>query len=268
MSELQAADEAGAVDQPAEQTPVEPDNTGADLATANPSEGEQNTDAAPSQDPAGYTKAINKQHKLARDFERRAIAAEQERDDLRTKHAPAPVADVAVPDLLDPYDDGYAKSLSDRDAAVRHNARNAAITAQQEEASARSQRQSQIDAAQAGQDRVDKFRGNATRLGVTEESFNKSVKSLLEYGLSDQIASQVMEDDEGPLIAQYLASNPLEMHRLNNADQFSAGRMWGEFKSKAAALKPTATNAPAPATAVNGGGMPPKSLGPPGATYE
>ena len=269
MSELQTAEQAPEqVDQPTEQPAVEPDNTGAELATDSPVEGEQNTDAAPAMDPAGFTKAIGKQHKKMRDQERRADAAEFELSELKAKHAPAPVQDVAIPELPDSFDEDYQAKLKARDEAVAHNARNAAIKTQQEEAEVRTNRQVQIDNEKASQERIEGFRVNAKRLGVSDEAYGKAIGAIAAYGVSVDIENQLLEDSDGPVIAQYLEANPLEMEALNNATPIGVGLMWGELKAKAAALKPTATKATPPATAVSGSGTPPKTLGPPGSIFE
>lgn len=268
MSELQAAEAPGAVDQPTEQPEVEPVDTGAELATDSPEVGEQNTDSAPAMDPAGYTKAINKQHYKFQEQKRETDSVRREFEEFKAKHAPAPVKNVEIPALLDPYEEGYAKSLKARDDALQQNARNDAVTAQNEEASARADRQVQIDNANASKDRIEGFRGNAKRLGVSDDAYGKAIGAIAAYGVSVDIENQLLEDSDGPIIAQYLEANPLEMEALNNATPIGVGLMWAELKSKAAALKPTATKAALPATAVSGGGMPPKTLGPPGATFD
>ncbi len=271
MSELQAAEAEPEVQAEPEVEPVE---HGSDLATDSTEEGEQNTDSTATVDgltvegPEGFKKAINKQHFKFREQERRADDLAQENKELRANIQPAPVQDVVVPALPEAYEDDYAKKMQERDTAIAHNATNAATKAQQAKANEQKVQTEQIAEVRRREELNDGFVKNADRLGVNREALTAAQNTVVQYGLSSELAQAIITDPEGPLIIQHLAANPLDLYELTGGDAFKAGQAWVGIKSKSSALKPKTSNAPAPATTLNGTGAPANKLGPAGATFE
>jgi hypothetical protein len=273
MSELQAGESGITFDSPAIEESSQPGkaelvSASDDLAASRPVEGEQNTDSDNGGDPDGYTRAINKQHRKFRDEERRANDLERQLSELKAKQAPTPQGATDVPELPDSWDDNYDQKMRDRDDAIRQNANAAAMQSHQAEALAKQDQERQREQIRKTQDLQDGFSSNAKKLGIDEGKLQTAQDTVVEYGVTPDIATAILKDNDGPLILQYLAANPLDLYDLTNGNQFQAGQKWGEIKAKSAALKPSKTSAPAPATAVSGSGSPPRERGPKGATFE
>lgn len=284
MSELQAEDSNFTYDGPEETTEAsnevesesnEPDNAGVDLATTSPDEGEQNTvsDSRPAVADGvdiseGAIKAINKQHLKYRDAERANTKLQEEFDAYKAQHQPPPVQDVVIPDAPETWDDNYAQKQQQREEAIRQSARNEAVKSQQNEAAARQQQQEQIDKARNDQKLNTDFVENAKKLGVNMEALDAAQNTVVNYGVSAELANVIIRDSDGPLIIQHLASNPLDLYELVNGSQFSAGQKWAEIKAKSSALKPKTSSTPKPTTKVKGSGAGVKERGPQGATFE
>ena len=66
-----------------------------------------------------------------------------------------------------------------------------------------------------------------------------------------------MSDPDGYFIAKHLAANPQGAHELNTMNPILAGAKFAELKQKASALKPKTSNAPSPATNLQGNGVDP-----------
>jgi hypothetical protein len=281
MSELQADDSGITYDGPeetldtsndVEQETAEPVN-GSELATDSPGEGEQNTDSATVDGvqvdgPEGFKKAIDKQHFKFREEQRRANDLEKQLQDLKTANKPAPIQNVVVPPIPESWDENYEQKIKERDEAIMQSARNEAIQSQQSQATAQQEQTRQVEQARVDQKRNEDFVANADKLGVNRESLTAASSTVINYGISPEIANAIITDANGPLIIQHLASNPLDLYELTNGNAFTAGQKWSEIKASSVALKPKTSNAPKPTTKVNGKGAPAKERGVQGTIYE
>ena len=281
MSELQADDSGITYDGPeetlgssndVEQETAEPVD-GSDLATDSPVEGEQNTDSATVDGvqvdgPEGFKTAINKQHFKFREEQRRANDLEKRLKDLEEANKPAPIQDVAIPPIPDSWDDNYEQKIKERDQAIMQSARNEAIKAQQSEATAQQEQARQVEQAKIDRQRNDDFVANADKLGVNRDSLTAASNAVIGYGISPEIANAIITDDNGPLIIQHLASNPLDLHELTNGNAFTAGQKWSEIKASSIALKPKTSQAPPPTTKVSGKGVATEDPALKGMTFE
>jgi len=283
MGELQTDDSGITYDGPEETLEAsnevvsesnEPDNAGVDLATTSPVEGEQNTDSQATIDgvqvegPEGFKKAIDKQHFKFREQERRANDLEAKLKALEDKNQPAAIQDVVIPDAPETWDEDYAQKQQQRETAIRQSARNEAIKTQQNEATAQRQQQEQIDTARNNEKLNTNFIENANKLGVNLEALRSAQDTVVDYGLSAELANNIITDSDGPLIIQHLAANPLDLYELVNGSQFKAGQKWADIKAKSSALKPKTSSTPKPTTNVTGSGAGTKERGPKGATFE
>jgi hypothetical protein len=275
MSELQAVDNTpDEAAQPVEQDEsIETVQPGADLATDSPGEGEENTSSNDvddaNADPSGYTKAINKQHLKYREEQRRANALQAELEKFKAEQPKVAEPEIVnIPDIPDHWEPDYQDKIKARDAAIAKNAQANAMRLQQEQMSVQAQRDRELQAEKASKLRVQNWTENAKKLNVSEESLAQAGQAIMDYGIKNELALAIMEDPDGPVIAKFLAANPLELDAINSADPFRRGQMWGKIQAKASALKPAATSAPAPATSVSGGGKVPNQRGPKGATFE
>ena len=252
------------------QLSAEPDSsTGAELAPASPEEGEGNTDNGESELDSTQ-KAINKQHFKFREEQRRANELQAKLDALEAKNAgnsvePEP---VTVPPIPDSWDDDYAEKMRLRDEAIMQNTRVDSQKAINEARSAEAQVLKQQQEAKRSQELSDNFSANAAKLNVSQQALDAAQQTVINYGITPELATELLTDADGPLMVQHLASNPLDLHELVTANPIAAGRMLADVKSKAAALKPKTSEAPDPATALSGRGAPAPDRGPDGATFE
>ena len=276
MSEdtLQATDSGITIEgeeSPAEATGnVEPgSNTGAELAAASPEEGEGNTVNGESEVDSTQ-KAINKQHFKFREEQRRANELQAKLDVLEAKNAGSSqeLETVTVPPIPDSWDDDYAEKMRVRDEAIGQNARVDSKKVIDETRSAEAQLLKQQQQAESSRKLSEQFTANATKLNVSPEALDAAQQTVISYGITPELATELLQDADGPLMVQHLAANPLDLQELVTASPFTAGRMLAEVKAKAAALKPKTSDAPDPATALGGRGAPAGDHGPDGATFE
>jgi len=130
----------------------------------------------------------------------------------------------------------------------------------------------QAQAAQKQQEQIQTtvggFNDNAKKHGIEAAELNSAINTVNQYGISEDLGLHIMGRNDGPLIAKFLAANPLELDNLNSVTPLQAAVMIEtQIASKAAALKPRTTNAPDPLQPLQGGGSTPKERGPKGATY-
>ena len=69
----------------------------------------------------------------------------------------------------------------------------------------------------------------------------------------------ILKDTDGPLITKHLAANPQDGYELASMSPFAVGQFLDGIKQKASALKPKTSNAPKPATNLQGNGVDPEA---------
>lgn len=213
---------------------------------------------------AEWQKQVNKQHFKFRTEERKRIEVERERDELKAKMQQDQLATPApeippIPDALELDDEEFRTKINQRDDLIRKKAefdgqQQLILQAQQQQQQADSQQQ-----AFARQELGNKFSQNAISSGMTGESLQQIITTLNGAGLStrNDIADHLMGDDDGPIISQYLASNPVELDTLLNSTAMQAGAVYQDIRAKAVLLKPKQSLAPDPALTLSGTGAPP-----------
>ncbi len=217
-------------------------------------------------DPAGFTKAINKKHFLLMEETRKVEALQQQ---LAQAQSQMPqVQRPLIPDLPDPYDADFDQKMQVRDKAVSdaaaYDATTAVLQHSQQVANQNAFNQQQEQTQKTEQAFVDR----SANLGVNTTDLNTALQTVNAYGGVGDVAQYIMNDPKGPLIAAFLANNPGEIETLRNLGLAAAGEHIAiNIKPKVAAMKKT-TGAPAPVDSLDGGGAPPAKRGPEGATYE
>ena len=102
---------------------------------------------------------------------------------------------------------------------------------------------------------VDKYAANATRDGVDFDKLLIAEQTLKQAGLSPELGSYLLNDNNGAKIVEYLNDNPAEMHEILQLDSVSAGiRIANVIKPKVLAQTPKVSGAPDPIPEVKGGG--------------
>jgi len=173
----------------------------------------------------------------------------------------------AIPDV-DPYSDSYEDDLRKRDEAIRQ----AVLYDKQQEYKAEQDSKAKLEAESKKKEEfaktVNTYNERAVKLGVSEAELQAAGNAVVNYGINEQVASFILNDDQGPLITKYLAQNPLELETLSQLDPMNAAiRIQTEIKQKASTLGVKTPTAPNPVEPLSGSGMPLKEKGPKGATY-
>jgi len=216
-------------------------------------------------DPAGYTKAINKKHFQYMEAKRESEKYQARINELESQMPREQRPDV--PDLPDPYDDNYAEQIAKRDEAIRKAV--AYDTQQQFVQYQRHQAQEQSQKAQ--QDAITKtvqsYSGRAKDLGVKPEQLTAAGNTVHAYGIADEVTQYILGDEQGPLITTYLARHTDELEKISGMSPMQAGIYIDRAIRPKASVAPKTSRAPAPADGLTGGGAPPNQRGPKGATY-
>ena len=232
---------------------VETDESGSsDLATDSNDESEQDIkdreQSKVNQD--SINEAINRQHRKYQEEKRRADAFEQRLAELQPKQQAPQVLDAP-----DPFDDDY----DTKQKAYIDSIRQAERFSYQEETSQQLTQQQQADKQQKMQadlnTKAESYSGRAKEYGIKPEELQQAGQMVASYGLSEDLAMFILEDEQGPLITRYLSTNHADAEKIIGMSPMQAA-MYIErtVKPKVAALKPKRTNAPSPATKISGGG--------------
>jgi len=157
-----------------------------------------------------------------------------------------------MPEAPDPFDDDYDSKLADYNKKLIAKAE---FDAQQRFAQQQQLQAQQIEQAKKAEDiqqKAQAYTSKAGELGISAEDLQAAGNTIAQYGISEELTMAILQDNEGPLITKYLASNPADILDLNSMNPYIAGAKLMEIKQKAAQLKPKRTNAPEPATRIEG----------------
>ena len=200
---------------------------------------------------------VNKQHKKFRDEERARLKAEEkaatlekELEELRAKSV-----DLTIPPMPDPLDENFDEKVRLRDEKIKAvSAHEVELSQKEQQAKDHEQeaKNSQIEAKDA---QVAAFNAQTVTLGLNPQEIGKAAKAVVEYGISEVLEDAVLEDPDGPLLVQVLASNPVKLHELNSMTAFQAFKALEEMRPQALLLKPKNSQAPDPPDILSGGGV-------------
>lgn len=234
---------------------LEPAETGAELAPA---------EAEDVKVPDGYIKAedaqkdINKQHRKYRDEERARKKVETELEQARREleEFKAKSVDLSIPPPPDPYAEDYAEQTKVRDEAIARKAAHDAEQSRLEASQQSAQEEAETARDEAKIEQVKSFDDNLVKLGMNPLEVKKAADTVVDYGVSEDLESFLLTDEEGPLFVQYLAQNPVEQSELNAMSAFQQFKYLEGIRPKAQLLKPKTSAAPDPGTELSGGGVP------------
>jgi hypothetical protein len=264
MSELQTDDASATndlINPTAAQTDLGTVENGPELATG----GNEDSDTTNQDADNGVNKAINKAHHLRHKAERATLVEKQRADELQAKfdaieaNKPAPtVSDM--PDRFDMSDEEFSVALQKRDTQRQELADHNAAQKARQTASQAANDKALEDANAKITDAGNNFRKKADQLGISKEIQDSSAQTVMSYGVSNDLLVHICGYDESPLIMQYLASNPAELHELAGMGLAQAAiHVDGAIKVKAAALRPKTSNAPDPVVPLSGNGVDPNA---------
>lgn len=176
-----------------------------------------------------------------------------------------------IPDLPDPVmteDDAFKEAVSVRDKAIEQaatfDAREKVMQEQAETAAADEQQK----AFKHFQTVTGAYNERVKTSGIPQDQMTEAAATLSTAGISPSLAMHLLEDDQGPQLAVYLASDMAEVENMSQMSPTKQGAyLEAVIKPKAVAAS-QGTGAPNPASRLNGGGRRPSELGPPGTIYE
>jgi len=175
-----------------------------------------------------------------------------------------------VPDLPDPFDDDFADKVRQRDEALAKAVKFDAEQNMLQQQAQQAQQQQALQEQQLLNKRMQTYTERATALGVSSDDLRVAGQQVANYGIDDQVASFVLDHDQGPLITKYLSTSPMELDAIRQMSPMQAAvYIESSVKGKAAQLGvKKQTTAPEPVEVLNGAGAPVYDEGPAGATYE
>tara|TARA_R110002096_G_scaffold84217_1_gene194560 strand:- start:1 stop:813 length:813 start_codon:yes stop_codon:yes gene_type:complete len=204
--------------------------------------------------------AFNKQYGEKKQLERDLQLERERTAQFQQAERDRQAAQVGnIPSMPDAFDDDFDAKVKQRDEALiaqaNHNAQNQAYQYQQQ--------QTQQQAAQAKQqqvhDSMTSYSQKAVELGIKQDELQAAGNTVGGYGLSEDLIMHILGDSDGPLITKHLAANPQDGYQLASMSPYTVGSFLDGIKAKAGALKPKTSNAPSPATNLQGNGADPTS---------
>jgi len=193
-------------------------------------------------------KVINRKHYQYHEEKRKREALEKENQELKAKLAPAA---PEIPPLPDTYDPEYVQKIAARDEAITKRAQ---WDTQQKTAQSMPVTSTQPNAQESIQAKEKVFIERMTGFGITQKESNEQQNTILPF-LTPQLATFILEAEDGPLITKYLANNAVDLVKISEMDPVKAGAYIARYVSpKAAKLaKARTTNAPDPVEPVGRG---------------
>jgi hypothetical protein len=219
---------------------------------------EENADSAKSNiDQEAVNRRIAQKHREAKEASERAERAERELAELKGQQQQVQLEEPKIPDFPDRYslsDQEFEEALAVRDEALR---KHASWRYEQQQIV---QRQTALQQEQTNNfvntvnEQVVKYTERATQNGIDAAQLKKIGENIGAYGLDGRVVLEILADEDGPLIAKYLSEYPSDLEKVSKMDAVQAvSFIERHVRNKAIQLKPKTTNAPAPATRVEGG---------------
>ena len=233
-----------------------------ELDTA-PEEKEEVTE--PEEPKVDYNKVIAQKAFESREHKREAESLRQELAAIKEKEAI--LKEPMILPVPDQYDDNYAEQMEARDKSIQDKAQyDASQRVRAEHAEYQRQQQNQEQINQVNE-RGNKYKENSIKLGVDQAQLGEAANIVANYGIRQDVAMELLSEEQGPLITMYLAQNPQALDAINTANAISLGNVWSDIKTKASSLQTKTTSTPDPVETQKGSGVGPKNRGPAGATY-
>lgn len=204
-----------------------------------------------------FNKAIAKKTFELRETERRLEAErhERERYALELEKYRAPVLDI--PPMPDPYEDGYEQKVRARDQAIALKAAHDAQNYQRQQAQQAQEQEASYRRQQDLERSVSEYKSNALKFGVKQEELTQAAQTVANYGINEDLAMAIIQDEQGALITTYLADNIEDLDKVVRMTPIQAAMYIASVvKPKAQARKPKVSSAPEPTLAVRGNGAP------------
>ena len=162
-----------------------------------------------------------------------------------------------VPPIPDQYDEDFDRKMRERDEAMtrKHTHDNQQESLRLNEQNTKQQTEQQAKDVQ--QKVVSTFTTRTTEFGLDPNEMDTAANTIMNYGVTDQLADYILKDPDGPLILKHLASNPMQLSELASMDPMSASaKIENVIRAEAQKLKPKQSQTPDPGMIINGNGVP------------
>jgi len=211
-----------------------------ELAPDSEPEHEEKPEESQANDSERVQEVINRKHRQMREAQEESERLRQQLQSVQSQ--PTFNQAPTVPELPDPFDvdeQEYQNAIRQRDEAIQARSRWDAQQQQQQEIAKK----------------AESYKKRAKDYGIKPEALQQSAQVLVNYGLNDAIAQEILTDDKGPLITQHLAGNPLELNEVVSLPPIQAALyIERNIKPKLANVSPKKTNATRPKNRVNSTG--------------
>lgn len=166
-----------------------------------------------------------------------------------------------IPDMPNPADfvddpEGLQKANEERDGKIVESAK---FEAEKEAIDASTQEladQQARDYLEKVEGQKKSYKANADSFGIKADEMASDAKVVSDALRSPLIDEHIVDDPQGPLVAKYLAKNPLELDKLTGMTPIQAGlHIDKEIKPKLAGMIKK-SKAPNPPDIIEGGGAP------------
>lgn len=192
---------------------------------------------------------------------RRADEAERQLAELQASQPKTEAPEIPpMPDPDDFYGDpnGLKAAQDARDTVISERAKFDAGVEQQNQFQADQTVRQQQERAQKQRETFASYAETADTFGIKNDQMLKDA-FILGQSLSNEVQGFIAEDAQGPLIANHLATDILELDKLRSMTPMQASiHIETEIRPKLASTR-KATNTPAPAEIVDGASVPEKS---------
>ena len=169
----------------------------------------------------------------------------------------------SVPEMPNPddfYDDieGYQRKVQERDKALTERAAFDAQLRYQENLRAQIAQKRQIEAQQKQQEQLTSYLEKGKALNLENEKIIQDGQMLSQSGLANDVQDFILQDEQGPLIASYLAGNVMELDKVLSMPPIQAAVYIANTVKPSLSRTRKTTTTPAPAGIVDNGGAPEK----------
>lgn len=250
--------EAEEVEEPSEEY-LEEDS---ELAPDSEPEHEPNAEDDEEQVSGRVQEVINKKHRQMREAQEEVERLNKRLAELEQSQSLN--QEPVIPEIPDSYDPDFDQKMKQRDQAIAsyqqwHMQKQELEGRQQQRLQAQQQEQARQQA-----ESVKSYSERARKAGIKPEALQQSASVVGQYlkgenPIHNRIAGEILKDENGPQITQYLASHPLELSDIADMDLASAVlHIERSVKPKLKGLSKT-TKAPRPAKRAGGASPKPDS---------
>ena len=202
--------------------------------------------------------------KVAQTYKERQRAEEAERKyqellDKQPKPEEPKIPEMPNPDEYYGDPEGYRAQVEQREQAIRQRTefevQNRLARDQQEHQA----RQRAYEQQQKQQEVLGTYSNKAKEFGIDADQMNQDANIVVQAGISPELSEYLLNEEQGPLLTNYLAKNLMELDNVRQMSPVQAAvYIATEVRPKLKGVNKS-TKAPPPANIVDGGAVPSKT---------